>query len=125
MAIRWINTEEEGQAVMNMNYLTLNRIASTHLLDAYRVMIGFDDNDDIVIVPLTKEEVEEPTFSPEGTIYETWDVPGYVRIADRSLMRKFAEFLGVDFNVEKQVRFKTFYNKKDNHLVIKTGKKNK
>lgn len=57
--IKWFNVKDRnGVASLYPNYITLNTAAMAPLDFAYRVQVGIDENNNIIIQPLTREVVE-------------------------------------------------------------------
>ena len=57
--IKWFNVKDRnGVASLYANNITLNTTAMYPLDTAYKVQVGMDDKNNVVIMPLTKEVVE-------------------------------------------------------------------
>ena len=59
----WTAKEKNGQATLYNSNITLNKVASVPFEFANRVQVGLDENNNIVIEPLSKERVERGTLT--------------------------------------------------------------
>ena len=56
--ITWLSTKDEiGSASLYASNITLNTVAMNKFLTAYRVMVGIDDDNNIILAPLDKDRV--------------------------------------------------------------------
>ena len=61
--IKWFNAKERnGMASLYSNNITLNAVAMYPIDYAFRVLVGIDDDKNIVIKPCSKNEVESGTL---------------------------------------------------------------
>ncbi len=121
MTIKWFSSKEKvGSASFYNTNITLNTIASVPFEYAYRVQVGMDEENNVVIQPLPKDKVIRGDLD-EYTIYQIAIKKTYSRISSTNLMRKISEVLGVEFN-DKPVKFETSWDDDENILIIKTAK---
>ena len=121
MPIKWLNVaSKEGTASLYATNITLNTVASVPLEYAYRVQVGFDDNDNVVIQPLNKEKVIRGDLD-EYSLLKISQKKTYSRISSTKIMEQIAEHLGIVLDNEPK-KFKTIWNDNENVLVILTGK---
>ncbi len=121
MPIKWLNVaSKEGTASLYATNITLNTVASVPLEYAYRVQIGFDDNDNVVIQPLTKEKVIRGDLD-EYSLLKISQKKTYSRISSTRIMEQIAEHLGIVLDNEPK-KYKTIWDDNENVLVIQTGK---
>jgi len=121
MPIKWLNVaSKEGTASLYATNITLNTVASVPLEYAYRVQVGFDDNDNVVIQPLNKEKVIRGDLD-EYSLLKISQKKTYSRISSTRIMEQIAEHLGIVLDNEPK-KFKTIWNDNENVLVILTGK---
>ena len=60
MAIEWFSSDaKNGAASFYSTNITLNTIASVPLESAYRIQVGLDENRNVVIQPLSKEQMRD------------------------------------------------------------------
>ena len=56
--ITWLSTKDEiGSASLYASNITLNTVAMNKFVTAYRVMVGIDDDRNIILAPLDKDRV--------------------------------------------------------------------
>ena len=121
MGITWLNAKErEGVASFYSTNITLNTVASVPFEYAYRVRIGIDDQDNVVIQPLSKDRVERGDLD-EYAIQKIAIKKSYSRISSTDIMKRIAQTLNITLD-ETPRRFKTKWDDKENILHIYTGK---
>ena len=103
--IKWFNVKDRnGVASFYANNITLNTTAMYPLDTAYKVQVGMDDKNNVVIQPLTKEVVS------------------FARISSVQLLKQISEALRIPFT-NKPTQFETTWDSVENVLTIKTGEK--
>ena len=121
MGITWLNAKErEGVASFYSTNITLNTVASVPFQYAYRVQVGIDDQDNVVIQPLSKDRVERGDLD-EYAIQKIAIKKSYSRISSTDIMKRIAQTLNITLD-ETPRRFKTKWDDKENILHIYTGK---
>lgn len=121
MGITWLNAKErEGVASFYSTNITLNTVASVPFEYAYRVQVGIDDQDNVVIQPLSKDRVERGDLD-EYAIQKIAIKKSYSRISSTDIMKRIAQKLNITLDETPQ-RFKTKWDDKENILHIYTGK---
>jgi len=121
MGITWLNAKErEGVASFYSTNITLNTVASVPFEYAYRVQVGIDDQDNVVIQPLSKDRVERGDLD-EYAIQKIAIKKSYSRISSTDIMKRIAQTLNMTLD-ETPRRFKTKWDDKENILHIYTGK---
>jgi hypothetical protein len=121
MGITWLNAKErEGVASFYSTNITLDTVASVPFEYAYRVQVGIDDQDNVVIQPLSKDRVERGDLD-EYAIQKIAIKKSYSRISSTDIMKRIAQTLNITLD-ETPRRFKTKWDDKENILHIYTGK---
>lgn len=116
----WTAKEKNGQATLYNSNITLNKVASVPFEFANRVQVGLDENNNIVIEPLSKERVERGDFD-EYNLLEIKIKPSYSRICSTELMNFLSDKLKLALSTEP-LRFETIWEEENNHLVIQIKK---
>ena len=115
--IKWFNAKERnGTASLYSNNITLNTVAMYPLDYAFRVLVGIDDNKNIVIKPVSKNEVESGELD-ESRLLKLEIHKSFARVSNSLLMRQIAEELGIELS-KVAVRYETLWDDKENVLVI-------
>ena len=115
--IKWFNAKERnGVASLYANNITLNTVAMYPLDYAFRVLVGLDDNNNIVIKPCSKNEVESGTLD-ESRLLKLEIHKSFARISSSLLMRQIAEELNIELS-KSAVRFETLWDDNENILTI-------
>ena len=115
--IKWFNAKERnGTASLYSNNITLNTVAMYPLDYAFRVLVGIDDDKNIVIKPVSKNEVESGELD-ESRLLKLEIHKSFARISNSLLMRQIAEELNLELS-KVAVRYETSWDDKENVLVI-------
>lgn len=121
MGIQWFSTKEKnGSASFYNTNITLNTIATVPFEYAYRVQVGMDEKNNIVIQPLSKDRVQRGDLD-EYAIQEISVKKTYSRISSTVLMKKIGSALNIELS-SKPLKFETSWDEVANILTIYTGK---
>ncbi len=121
MKITWFNLKlAEGQASLNENSITLNKIAMSPFEGAYRVKVGMDEKNNIIIQPLSKDYISHMNLN-ENDYLGIQITKSYARINSKELMSLVSSCLKLNLGKEA-IKYPTKYNENEDHLVILTGK---
>lgn len=117
--IKWFNAKERnGVASLYATNITLNTTAMYPLDFAYKVQVGIDDNNNIVVKPLSKEVVESGILD-EYSLLKLEFHKSFARISSAILMKQIAESLNIALG-KTPVQYKTQWDSKENILMIMT-----
>ena len=117
--IKWFDAKERnGSASLYSNNITLNTTAMYPLSYAFRVLVGVDDNKNIVIKPVSKNEVESGTLD-ESRLLKLETHKSFARISSSILMRQISEELKLELS-KTALKYETSWDDNENVLVIKT-----
>ncbi len=120
--IKWFNVKDRnGVASFYANNITLNTTAMYPLDTAYKVQVGMDDKNNVVIQPLTKEVVESGALD-ECCLLKIEFHKSFARISSVQLLKQISEALRIPFT-NKPTQFETTWDSVENVLTIKTGEK--
>ena len=115
--IKWFNAKERnGMASLYSNNITLNTVAMYPLDYAFRVLVGIDDDKNIVIKPCSKNEVESGVLD-ESRLLKLEIHKSFARISSSLLMRQIAEELKIELS-KVAVRYETMWDDNKNILTI-------
>ena len=117
--IKWFDAKERnGSASLYSNNITLNTTAMYPLSYAFRVLVGVDDNKNIVIKPVSKNEVESGALD-ESRLLKLETHKSFARISSSILMRQISEELKLELS-KSAIKFETSWDDNENVLVINT-----
>ena len=120
--IKWFNVKDRnGVASFYANNITLNTTAMYPLDKAYKVQVGMDDKNNVVVQPLTKEVVESGVLD-ECCLLKIEFHKSFARISSVQLLKQISEALRIPFT-NKPTQFETTWDSVENVLTIKTGEK--
>lgn len=115
--IKWFNAKERnGMASLYSNNITLNTVAMYPLDCAFRVLVGIDDDKNIIIKPCSKNEVELGALD-ESRLLKLEIHKSFARISSSLLMRQIAEELKIELS-KVAVRYETMWDDNENILTI-------
>ena len=117
--IKWFNVKERsGVASLYPNNITLNTTAMYPLDFAYKVQVGMDESNNIIIKPVTKEVVESGLLD-ECCLLKLEMHKSFARISSTLLLKQIIEVL--ELSMEKApVQFETRWDSVENILIINT-----
>ena len=116
--IKWFDAKERnGSASLYSNNITLNTTAMYPLDYAFRVLVGLTDDKNIVIKPVSKNEVESGTLD-ESRLLKLERHKSFARISSSILMRQISEVLNLELS-KSAIKFETSWDDNENVLVIK------
>ena len=115
--IKWFDAKERnGTASLYSNNITLNTIAMYPLDYAFRVLVGIQDDGNIVIKPVSKNEVESGTLD-ESRLLKLERHKSFARISSSLLMRQISEEIDEELS-KSAMKFETIWDDNENVLVI-------
>ena len=122
--ITWLSTKDEiGSASLYATNITLNTVAMNKFLTAYRVMVGIDDNNNIILAPLDKDRVLRGDLKEEQ-LQKISSKKTYSRISSSSLMRQIGSRLNIAFS-STPIKCETRWDDNNNVLILKIKEENK
>ena len=117
--IKWFNVKERsGVASLYPNNITLNTTAMYPLDFAYKVQVGMDDKENIIIKPLTKDVVESGVLD-ECCLLKLEMHKSFARISSALLMKQIIEVLHLSME-KPPIQFETTWDSVENILIINT-----
>lgn len=122
--ITWLSTKDEiGSASLYASNITLNTVAMNKFVTAYRVMVGIDDNNNIILAPLDKDRVLRGDLKEEQ-LQKISSKKTYSRISSSSLMRQIGSRLNIAFS-STPIKCETRWDDNNNVLILKIKEENK
>ena len=115
--IKWFDVKEKnGTASLYSNNITLNTVAMYPLDYAFRILVGIQDDANIIIKPVSKNEVENGELD-ESRLLKLERRKSFARISSSLLMRQISDELKLTLS-KVPVRFETYWDNSENVLVI-------
>ena len=122
--ITWLSTKDEiGSASLYASNITLNTVAMNKFTTAYRVMVGIDDENNIILAPLDKDRVLRGDLKEEQ-LQKISSKKTYSRISSSSLMRQIGSRLNIAFS-STPIKCETRWDDNNNVLILKIKEENK
>ena len=122
--ITWLSTKDEiGSASLYASNITLNTVAMNKFVTAYRVMVGIDDENNIILAPLDKDRVLRGDLKEEQ-LQKISSKKTYSRISSSSLMRQIGSRFNIAFS-STPIKCETRWDDNNNVLILKIKEENK
>ena len=122
--ITWLSTKDEiGSASLYASNITFNTVAMNKFTTAYRVMVGIDDNNNIILAPLDKDRVLRGDLKEEQ-LQKISSKKTYSRISSSSLMKQIGSRLNIAFS-STPIKCETRWDDNNNVLILKIKEENK
>ena len=122
--ITWLSTKDEiGSASLYASNITLNTVAMNKFVTAYRVMVGIDDDNNIILAPLDKDRVLRGDLKEEQ-LQKISSKKTYSRISSSSLMKQIGSRLNIAFS-STPIKCDTRWDDNNNVLILKIKEGNK
>ena len=117
--IKWFNVKDRnGVASLYNNNITLNTAAMSPLDFAYKVQVGIDDKQNIIIKPLSRDVVESGMLD-ECCLLNLEFHTSFARISSTQLLKQIAEELKLTLS-KTPTQFVTRWDSVENILIIDT-----
>ena len=117
--IKWFSVKERsGVASLYPNNITLNTTAMYPLDFAFKVQVGMDENNNIIIKPLTRDVVESGVLD-ECCLLKLEMHKSFARISSTLLLKQIIEALGLSME-KPPIQFPTTWDSVENILIINT-----
>ena len=115
--IKWFNVKDRsGVASFYPNNITLNTAAMSPLDFAYKVQVGVDENENIIIKPLSRDVVESGALD-ECCLLKIEFHKSFARISSASLLKQISESFGLTLS-KTPLQFITNWDSVENVLII-------
>ena len=115
--IKWFNVKDRtGIATLYTNNITLNTAAMSPLDFAFKVQVGIDDNQNIIIKPLSRDVVESGVLD-ECCLLKLEMHKSFARISSALLLKQISEVLNLDLS-KNGLRYETTWDSVENILIV-------
>ena len=119
MNIRWLKKETNNSAItIHNNNITLSKKASDLFADAYGILVGIDEESNLLILKkVTNEQIENKEVKKEQVYFLT-QKPTYGRINSKHLINLLDENFGFDFKTHTSYKFDAKWHTGENMLLV-------
>ena len=119
MQVRWFSKDLNGFVTIYETNITLNTVASEYFTHAFKVIIGYQKNDQklLVIKPLTKEETLLGIYK-DTDLFDISIKPSYGRINGKGIINKISKIFPLDFKSNNSYKFRCEWDNKNKYLII-------
>ena len=110
MKIQWFEQEVNSSAVtIYDNNVTLSKQASNYLSDAYGIQVGFDvENQTLILKKVTKDDVNKQYVNP-NQLYT---------LTIKQLILELQKYVNLDFTHQKSYKYNARYNNGQKMLIV-------
>lgn len=117
MPITWIKKGEiTGSATFTNSYIVINKSFADRFTDAYSVLVGIDDKQNVILKPLRLDEAETPLYK-DALLLKVNIMNTYVRLGNTANMKTIGELLNEEFS-KTGIKYQTLWNEKENALEV-------
>ncbi len=121
MQVKWINLKDDsGNATLYSTNITFNKIATTCIENAYRVSVGINNDNNIIIKPITKTRYDVGDLN-DNELFTIAVKTNYSRISNTQLMKVLGNNVNIEFTKEPQ-KFDTTWDETSETLTIHVSK---
>lgn len=118
MEIQWFSKNLKGVVSIYETNITLNTVAASHFIDAYKVIIGYNSkNNTLIIKHLTKEDVLSSVFS-NCEMHSISIKPSYGRINGKDIVKNISKYYPLDFQAKNLYKFECDWDASTKSLII-------
>lgn len=123
MKIEWLSPSvDEGAITIYPTYIVLNKKASDVIHEAFKVAIGVNESNQLIIRPISQDEFESSSIQNQIMYQNITFTPSYARITGKSIVDCVKEKLNLDFSSQQSFKFKAKYNSVNKMIVVYTNK---
>lgn len=118
MEIQWFSKSFKGVVSIYETNITLNTVSASRFIDAYKVAIGYNKNDNTLIIKhLTKEEVLSGAF--DNCELQTISIkPSYGRINGKEIVKTISKYYYLDFHDKSLYKFDCNWDTASKSLIV-------
>lgn len=119
MAIEWIIPKDTlGTVSFYDSHITLNKVAATYFVDAFKVIVGIDkEKKRVVIKNLNKEEATRGDVN-KNHLLSMAIKKSYGRISSTKIIADITTLTGFDFSKKNNYKFKANWQNNEKMLII-------
>jgi len=118
MDVQWFSKSPKGVATIYNSNITLNTVAANHFKTAYKVIVGFSQEEKALIIKaITKEELDLGLYKD----LETRDIsikPSYGRVTGKDMINRLIEFYPINFAAATLNKFECEWSQEEKALFI-------
>ena len=119
MAIEWIMPKDTlGTVTFYDSNITLNKVAASYFIDAYKVIVGIDrDKKRVVIKNLSKEEAIRGDIN-KNHLLDVAIKKSYGRISSKKVVSDISTVTNFSFTKDTNYKYRAKWNATEKLLVI-------
>ena len=119
MEFEWASKKpKQGVATLYDSNITLNKAASSHFENAYKVLLGFDDdNMKLAIKPISKEDHDIGAIARDKE-HNITVKQSYARVCNKRFMTQISDHTGINLTKETSHKYKATWDREEKILII-------
>lgn len=118
MKNKWFMESLNGLVVINKNEIILNKDALNHLRDAYKVMIGYDKAEKLLLIKYMSIEDSTLKKYDNYSLHKISFRSGIGKIKGESIINNLNTYLKLDFSNQASYLFLAKWDKLSNTLIV-------
>ena len=118
MEIQWFSNSADGVVTLYETNITLNTVAANFFINAYSTLIGFDkENETLIIKCINKEEAMSGSYK-EHELHPISIKKSYGRINGKRLISTLSLYFPLDFSKKSLHKFPCLWNELSKSLIV-------
>ena len=118
MEIKWLDKNNKfGIVTFHKTTITMNVTIMRYFESAYKVRVGINDSNEIVLSPIDKNIALRNEIS-ESQLFNIETRKSFSRISNKELAKMISSYLNVDFS-KSPIKYNALWDDKHNVLIIK------
>ena len=118
MGIQWFSNTFDGVVTLYETNITLNTVASSHFVNSYLTLIGFDSsNDTLVIKSLNKVEATSGSYNDQE-LHPISIKKSYGRVSGKNIIKNLLKYYPLDFQTKSLHKFPCEWDDMSKSLIV-------
>ena len=118
MEIQWLSNTMQNTVSIYETNITLNKVAASNFIHSYATLIGFDrENNTLIIKSLYKEDATSGLYK-ESDLHPISVKATYGRINGKNIIRNISSLFPLDFSVKTSYKYKSEWDEISHSLII-------
>jgi len=118
MEIQWLSNTMQNTVSIYETNITLNKVAASNFIHSYATLIGFDrENNTLIIKSLNKEDATSGLYK-ESDLHPISVKATYGRINGKNIIRNISSLFPLDFSVKTSYKYKSEWDEISHSLII-------
>lgn len=118
MEIKWFSKNQKSIVTIYQTNITLNKVASLYFDEAYKVIIGFNNEKQLLVIKrLSKDDIQSGSYD-DFEHHKISINPTYGRISGKDIVRQISDHYYLDFSKNNLYKFSADWDAPSKSLLI-------